>query len=479
MVQTHEDIVGVLRGLLSAEQVLTDREALQTRSLDTWPLRRVQAALGAPRELPLCIVRPRSTHQAARIMAELYRRGVVMVPYGGGSGVHGGAMPPKDSVVLDVGEMNRILDLDETNLTVTVQPGVLQRDLEQWLNERGYITGHYPQSIGVAQVGGLVATRSSGQFSTRYGRIEDLVVALEAVTPQGEVVRIRPVPRRAVGPDLRHLWIGSEGTLGLMTEITLKVFPAPPDRWLGAYGMRTMGQGLEAIRAFIREGWRPAVVRLHDPLEASLGYSQHVEDGECILLLLSEGPEGYPQLEGARVDRIVQDHGGRPLGAEPVESWLEHRNDMDHWYRRLASGIIVDTAEVAAPWSTIGQIYDTVVERLKARIPQLTRISGHASHSYPQGTNMYFVFGLDTPRDPEAAEELYWRVWSVIMEATLELGGTICHHHGVGRLRSRWVPEDLGSSYRLLREIKRMLDPKGLMNPGALLPLEAEAEAPA
>src|SRR5690606_34600248 len=131
------------------------------------------------------------------------------------------------------------------------------------------------------------------------------------------------------------------------------------------------------------------------------------------------------------------------------------------------------------PWSTIGQIYDTVVERLKARIPQLTRISGHASHSYPQGTNMYFVFGLDTPRDPEAAEELYWRVWSVIMEATLELGGTICHHHGVGRLRSRWVPEDLGSSYRLLREIKRMLDPKGLMNPGALLPLEAEAEAPA
>ena len=151
------------------------------------------------------------------------------MPYGGGSGVTGGAVPEAESVVLDLGDMNRILRLDAENMTVTVQPGVFLADLEAWVNERGFITGHYPQSIDVAQVGGLVATFSAGQFSTKYGNIEDMVAGLEAVLPSGEVMRVQYLPRRAVGPDLRQLWVGSEGAFGVITEVTLKLFPKPAE----------------------------------------------------------------------------------------------------------------------------------------------------------------------------------------------------------------------------------------------------------
>ena len=304
------------------------------------------------------------------------------------------------------------------------------------------------------------------------GSIEDLVTGLEAVLPDGRVVRIDSQPRRAVGPDLRQLWLGSEGAFGIITEVTLKVFPQPPDRWLQAYGVGSMRAGLDVIHGFMRDGWKPAVVRLHDAVEAARGFHGTVTEGECILLVLSEGPEGYARAEGAAIDARARVAGLRPLGPGPVENWLEVRNDVRDLEKYIRRGIIVDTIEVAAPWTAIADIYEQVLHRLVEEVPEMVAASGHSSHSYAQGTNLYFVLGAQPPRDADEVARVYEAIWSRVMETTLALGGTISHHHGVGRFRARWVPEDLGTSYELLRRLKAAFDPLGLMNPGSLLPAE-------
>lgn len=479
MTQPVDPLVADLRARLGPGQVLDDPQVLAARALDWWPLVLAQQVAGREPSAPRCVVRPRSTEEVVVALAHLTRHGVPVVPRAGGSGVQGGAAPGPDAVVLDVGALDRIGPLDETNLAVTVGAGVPLAGLEAWLGKRGYTTGHYPQSIDLAFVGGLVATRSSGQFSTRYGSVEDLVAGLEAVLPDGTVVRIASQPRRAVGPDLRHLWIGSEGAFGVVTEVTLRVGPVPPERWLAAYGVGSMRAGLEVIRGVLREGWRPAVVRLHDATEAHRAHYGAVADGEAILLLLSEGPPGYPAAEGTAIDAAARAAGLRPLGPGPVERWLEVRNDIAEYDAYLRRGLIIDTIEVAAPWTRIADIYERVLARLVDEVPEMVHSSGHSSHSYPQGTNLYFVLAAQPRRDPDDVVRVYEAIWSRVMETTLELGGTISHHHGVGRFRARWVPRDLGTSYELLRRVKVALDPAGLMNPGSLLPAEPAPNPPA
>jgi alkyldihydroxyacetonephosphate synthase len=381
----------------------------------------------------------------------------------------GGAQPPADAVALDLGALDQILHIDEENLTVTAQAGVMLGKLEVWLGKKGYTTGHYPQSIDLAQVGGLVATRSAGQFSTKYGNIEDMLVGLAALLPDGTPVRLGPVPRWAAGPDLRGLWLGSEGAFGVITEVTLKIVPKPAARRLQAFALPNMRDGLMVIQGMLREGWRPAVVRLHDASEAERSYPGVTNEGEALLLLLSEGPNTYVIAESEAIAAIASAGGARPLGPGPVEKWLEHRNDVHLFDQLISMGIIVDTIEVAAGWDRIGEIYDRVTAQIRAEVPELLVISGHSSHSYPQGTNLYFIWAAQPPQDPAEMERVYWSVWNRVMETTLALGGSIVHHHGIGRLRAPWMARQLGTSFPLLAALKQTLDPRGLMNPGALV----------
>jgi alkyldihydroxyacetonephosphate synthase len=469
-------VIEDLRSLLGGERVLTEPAVLAARSRDSWPLRLVQAAIGAESaHLPLCVVRPASTKDVAAVLRFASAKAVPVVPYGGGSGVLGGAAPSAASIVLELGSLDRILELDEQNLTVRVQAGVVLGSLEAWLNERGYTTGHYPQSIGIAQVGGLIATRSAGQFSTRYGNIEDVALDLEAVLPDGSVVRVSNEPRRSSGPDLRHLFFGCEGALGVVTAATLRIFPLPASRRLAAYAIPSMRHGLALLRDIMRDGWRPAVARLHDPIEAARSYGAAVQAGECILLLLSEGPAGYAELESAALSRQVAGIGGaRPLGPDPVASWLEHRNDVREFYRYVASGVLVDTIDVAARWSAVADLYDAALADLRASVPEIIIASAHASHCYVQGTNLYFIVAAQPPRHAEGVERVYWSIWTSLMRVTQAHGGTISHHHGIGKARARWLSSELGSAYPLLRRIKRALDPPGMMNPGTLLPEDGQ-----
>lgn len=277
-------------------------------------------------------------------------------------------------------------------------------------------------------------------------------------------------PRSSTGPDLRELFTGAEGVFGIITEVTLKVFPKPADRWMQAYALGNVRQGLESIQQFMQVGWKPAVVRLHDEFEASQKYTEYLNKGESILLLISEGPEGYAQVEGNALDNIVRANGGRPLGIEPVKVWLETRNEVGALEKLTSRGMIVDTIEVSAMWTDIANIYEQATKRLRDEVPELITVSGHASHAYMQGTNIYFVLATKPLKTLAEIKRVYWSIWDIVMEVTLENDGSICHHHGIGKLRARWMPEELGSSYQLLEAMKQALDPNGIMNEGTLLP---------
>ncbi|HJQ75480.1 MAG TPA: FAD-binding oxidoreductase, partial [Gaiellaceae bacterium] len=299
------------------------------------------------------------------------------------------------------------------------------------------------------------------------GNIEDICFGLEAVLPSGEVVRLGPIPRAAVGPSLRELFLGSEGTLGIVTEVTMRLHPLPEERSLASFGFADMQAALEASRRVLRVGWRPAVLRAYDRLEAGRHFANLVPADTVVLLVISEGPGPLVQAEAAACAREAAACGGKPLGTEPAAHWLERRNTVPSWDFFLDREMIADTIEVAATWDRIGAIYETVTAAL-AGAPGVVVASGHSSHGYPQGTNIYFTF-VQKPEDFAHAEEAYLEAWARALRATLAGGGTISHHHGIGRLRARWLREELGSAYPLLRDLKRALDPNGLMNPGALL----------
>ena len=371
--------------------------------------------------------------------------------------------------------MSGILEINEEDMYVRARAGTPLDAMEKQLNERGYTAGHFPQSLPLASLGGLVATRSIGQFSTLYGGIEDLMLALEAVMPDGSIIRIKNVPRRSVGPDLRQLCIGSEGMLGFVTEVTMKLFKyRPENRWLRAYGVKGMQTGLDLIKEIMQEGYKPAVVRLHDPVEVENVIRIDAPKDTALLIFIVDGPERIVKANAEGIAEIAAKYRAVDLGPKPAEHWFRTRNDVCYTYIDQPvyynMGAVVDTCEISANWSQIGKIYQAVRERMIREIDNLYLIGGHSSHSYISGTNLYFEFAyLAKSHEPQAVEDEYFRVLTIIMEEVLRYGGSIAHHHGSGKYRTRWMPEEHGSSYELLYRIKEALDPNGIMNHGVIL----------
>ncbi|HXQ21381.1 MAG TPA: FAD-binding oxidoreductase [Candidatus Acidoferrales bacterium] len=454
---------------LGAAAVRWDDETLAQHSRDTWCLSQLRALRGALTARPLCVVSPNSVEQVSALLAYANARRLAVVPFGAGSGVCGGVLPDDGAVVVDMRRMDEIVELNETALTVRVQAGMMGNAFEAALNAAGYSMGHFPQSIDVSTVGGWVATRAAGQYSTRYGSIEDLLLALEVVLPDGRVLRTRVGPRAATGPDLRQLFLGSEGTLGIVTELTARIFPRPASSVGQAYSFASMHDGLEAIRLIMRAGWRPPVVRLYDGVETARLFTTVSTGDNCLLLLISEGPPALTAVETAACAGVCTAHGGTEVGTEPVQHWLAERNQVPGFESFLQRGFVLDTIEVATTWDHIHDLYREVIAALQT-VEGVIVASGHSSHSYAQGTNIYFTF-VARPEDPVRAEPTYLACWRQTMEATLRCHGTIAHHHGIGRLRTPWMERELGATgLAVLRALKHTLDPNGIMNPGALIP---------
>jgi alkyldihydroxyacetonephosphate synthase len=453
---------------VAPDAVAWDDAALAAHARDTWCLSVLRSMRGQLTTRPLCVVSPSDQKQLIATLLYADEHRLAVVPFGAGSGVCGAVLPGESAVVIDMRRINRLLELNETALTVRVQAGMMGNVLETALNESGYSMRHFPQSIDLSTVGGWLATRAAGQYSTRYGCIEDIVLSLEVVLPSGTVVRTPLGPRAATGPDLRQIFLGSEGTLGVFTEALLRIVPLPESSAPMSFTFDSMTAGLEAIRQIVRAGWRPPVVRLYDAVETARLFPAASTTDNCILLLLSEGPKELVAAEQRACTKICEHGGGKSAGPEPVEHWIDERNKVPTFESLLERGLVVDTIEVATTWDHIDELYREVIAALQ-QVKGIVVASGHSSHSYAQGTNIYFTFAA-YPEDKERAEATYLECWKQAMEATLRCHGTIAHHHGIGRLRLPWMHRELGAGLDVLRKIKRTLDPNGIMNPGVLIP---------
>jgi alkyldihydroxyacetonephosphate synthase len=449
-----EEVVG-------RDDLRTEEAELLSHSRDAWFLAGVRFLRGEPPVLPGAVAYPESTEEVSRLLRLCSLHGIPVVPYGGGTGVVGGALPCRGALVVDLKKMNRLLEVDGENLLARVQAGMNGWRYEEELNRRGYTGGHIPQSLPSSTVGGWIAHRAAGQFSTKYGKIEDLLVGVEAVMPDGKVVRSRAVPRSATGPRLEQLMLGSEGTLGIVTQATLRIFPFPERRSLLSYTFPSVESALEATRRILRRGFRPAVIRIYDEEEVGLHFRGVLEGERVLVLFVMEGDRKLVEVEGSVVEEECRSAGGSPSGEEPVKHWLRTRFDVHLAQEVLKGGGVVDTIEVAVVWTGAAELYRRVREELKG-MEGMVHISGHFSHFYPEGVCLYLTFAGFPPK-PEA---FYWEAWERAMRVTLEVGGTISHHHGVGLVRSRWMGEELGEFLSVLRKIKKALDPENLMNPG-------------
>jgi alkyldihydroxyacetonephosphate synthase len=425
---------------------------------DWWPRLIPDVAAGRVENWPGVVVRAQSTDDVRATLRVASSHGISVTAQGGRSSVVGGATPSRGAIALDLTGLNRVLDIDEISGTVRVEAGVFGPDLESALAREGLTAGHFPQSFDLATVGGWIASRGAGQFSNRYGSIEYLVRALTVVLAGGELVHLGGHgPREAVGPDLVQLFIGSEGTLGVITEATLVVRRLATYQERRAYSFRSFAEGLEACRRILQRGACPAVLRLYDEVESTRNF----DIAECALIVLDEGDEG---LVDATIS-IVNDEcrAAHPHDAALVERWLERRNDVSALAPLWERGLVVDTIEVGASWSILAALHESVTRVLRECAGMLV-VSVHQSHAYLDGACLYFTFAAQ----PDDAPAFYRHAWDVAMAEVIARGGAISHHHGVGNNRARFVADALGDSFSVLEGLKSMLDPLGIMNPGVL-----------
>ncbi len=468
-----------LRELVGADRVDTDPDELRRASVDRFKkYTAVHGIYDGP--FPAAIVYARSTAEVARVLAFADAEGLNVVPRTGGTGTEGGLETTvPDSIVLDGSRMDAVLAVDPVDMQATVQCGVPLQVLEDLLREQGLTTGHSPQSKPLAQLGGLVATRSIGQLSTLYGGIEDLVVGLETVLPDGTVCRIKNVPRRAAGPDVRHLVIGNEGALCFVTEVTVKVFRHHPENTRHhGFLVDDVRTGVAVLREVMVSGYRPSVCRLYSPDDAAQHFGETAQ-GRWLLVFVVEGPLGIVTATSAGVEEIVAGHPHRALDPGVVQEWFDGLNwgqDRIEAERAamLETGRLGYTTEVSASWSQVADLYESVLRRIRDEYPHaadLTMLGAHSSHSYQTGTNLYFVYDYRIDCEPREEIEKYHRpLNAIIVEEALRVGGSMVHHHGIGKYRTAWTEQEHGSAYPLLARVKTALDPHGTMNRGTVFP---------
>jgi alkyldihydroxyacetonephosphate synthase len=459
----------------------------------------VRLRAGRPEGAPDAVVHPRDRVQLRALLAACARHSLAVVPFGGGTSVVGGVAPLRGErhcavVALGLGRLCGVLAVDRESLMVTVQAGMRAVALEQGLGRQGLTLGHFPQSFEYVSLGGCAATRSAGQASTGYGRFEDLVQGLTLVAPAGDI-ELMGVPATAAGPELRRVVVGSEGTLGVIAELSLRVRPAPAMRLYEGAFFRDFAAGVQALRALAQERCAPAVARLSDEAEtgmslalagagaagsgaakqrlgrAYLGARGYAHG--CLAILGFEGTREEVAHRRKRALRVVRRHGGLPVGRSPGKAWVAQRFAAPYLRDELLThGVMVETLETATRWSNLERLHrqvgTAIAESLRAQgTPGL--VMCHVSHLYETGASLYFTF---LARQCDGQELAQWQaVKRATCEAIVDGGGTITHHHAIGRDHAQWLQREIGrEGVAALRALKQQLDPAGIMNPGKLLP---------
>jgi alkyldihydroxyacetonephosphate synthase len=494
------DTLERLRAIAGAEGVSTARRERVTHSMGmSYPdcVRLRQGVIPTP---PDAVVFPESAEQVASVLRLAEERHLTVVPFGGGSSVVGGVEPEEPEgcagvLSLDLRRIDRVIAVDPLSRTATIEAGMYGPALEDALNVHGFTLGHFPQSFEFSTLGGWIAARSAGQKSTRYGKIEEMVVALEIVTPRG-LIHTAAVPASAAGPSLKQVYAGSEGTLGVITQATLRVHPLPQAH--GALGVifRDFASGATAVRETVQAEVLPAMLRLSDEDEtassnalraapvnalrglverAGLGFARRLGyslDAGCLLLAACEGSRDEVAAQRRAIQAAVRRNHGFSLGAAPVHAWERERFYTPYLRDTLLDhGVLIETLETATLWDNLLTLH-TAVKRAIAGA--LTGQGGralvlcHISHVYRDGASLYFTFLA--PQTEGAELEQWLAVKQAALETIVTHGGTISHHHGVGHDHRAYLAREIGApGLAALRAVKHELDPAGVMNPGKVM----------
>jgi alkyldihydroxyacetonephosphate synthase len=469
-------VLADLRAVVGAGHVRADDESRvrHTGGRSTTDLLRMRS--GEVTDAPDAVVQPGSDDEVLALLSLCSKASVAVVPFGGGTSVVGGLAPDgrrfSGVVALDLARMDRLRHLDEVSQVAELEAGLRGPQAEGLLAPHGFMLGHYPQSFDYATIGGFAATRSSGQSSSGYGRFDDMVVGVEAATPIG-MLRLGRAPASAAGPDLRQLVLGSEGAFGVITSVTVRVRPIPAEKRYEAWRFATFTDGLTAMRALAQSGAAPTVLRLSDEAETAVGLSVPSalgasSGGGCQLVTGYEGTAAVVAEAREATSGMLERLGGTSLGAGPGDAWAAGRFAGPYLRDSLLdASVLVETLETAAFWSRLPAVYEAVRSALVASLGRAIVLC-HVSHVYPTGASLYFTVAARQSDDPVTQWAAAKRAAS---RAILASGGTITHHHGVGRDHRPYLVEEIGEvGVEILRAVKQRLDPAGIMNPGVLIP---------
>ncbi|MHA1649833.1 MAG: FAD-binding oxidoreductase [Candidatus Helarchaeota archaeon] len=471
-----DEIYEELESIVGNENISTREADKIAYGRDSFPLKIMQYRLPAILEQPFpdYIVWVDSIQQISQILKVANRRKIPVIPYGGGAGVNGGIVPLTGGIVIDLKKLRRI-EINEESNYVLCQAGVIGQHLEDFLNKKGYTLGHLPSSLTTSTIGGFVANRSAGALSSLYGNIEDMVLDLEVVLPNGKIIHTNKsrVPRKATGPNFNEFFIGSEGTLGIITDICLSIKRAPDIREFAGFLFPTLAAGFRAIKKIMNLGIRPSIIRLYEAVEARMVY--HIEDigkEQSYLTLSFDGYEEtkeFIEYQKKICTEICLKEGAQDMGPEGGKIWFEHRLDMYYpnpdW---IKMNVLADTIDVVTTFDNLENLFYKMKEAIQSK---RVNVMAHWSHFYLEGGSMYLIFVMlekDTEKDPRASR-LYKDAWMKGLKACIENGGSISHHHGIGIFRGQFMEQELGpGTFEILKGIKQFLDPNGIMNPGKL-----------
>ena len=460
MVRTElEDAVGVE----NVSVALSDR---MTYGVDYFWIGRMWADRGQTPPMPDWIVRPGSSQEVSKVLkiANYYKIPVNI--WGGGSGSQGGALPMAGGIMLDMKRMNHLIEIDEVSRVITAEAGMIFQQLEWYANEKGYSCQHIPSCLTCGTIGGALGHRGIGIMSTKYGKIDDQCVSMEVVLPNGDIINTLPVPKHAAGPDLNQIFIGSEGTLGVITKATFKLFEQPESRKHRAFLFPDMHSGLMAGRDLMQKV-KPSILRFFDEAETVsiikkiLGF----EKKGCFMNVTLEGLEKVVDIEMDIVTGICTEWGAQDLGSEYGEKWYQNRITFFYPGHIMDIPQMFGTMDTVARFDKIEEIYWAMKHAIEDNFPGV-RFIAHCSHWYEWGTMIYDRFIMDhPPEDPEEAIRLHNQIWNAGVRAAMEHGGVINDHHGIGLKLSRLMKEQYGPAMQVLEGLKKSLDPNGIMNP--------------